>query len=133
MLQDVGAMYFAYGAWHLNEALHSARSLKFHNPNLPIFLITQRELKCDALDIFDYVLLMERKSQYRIFTDRVRFLSLSPFVRTLFIDADTIVIGDVTPIFDYLDKSDFVIAEHANSRLVNCGVFAYTKVGQGWS
>jgi hypothetical protein len=76
---------------------------------------------------------MERKSQYRIFTDRVRFLSLSPFVRTLFIDADTIVIGDVTPIFEYLDRSDFVIAEHANSPLVNCGVFAYTKVGQGWT
>ena len=131
MLYDRGAMYFAFGAWHFNEACRSARSFKYHNPAIPLFLVTQRELKCDALDIFDHVLLMERKPDFRIFTDRVRFLNLSPFLQTLFIDSDTIVIGDISAIFDYLTDNDFAIAEHPDSPLVNCGVFAYRRTAKG--
>jgi hypothetical protein len=136
---------------HVEEAVHSARSLRRWSPDLPATLFTDVALDAESARAFDRV--------ETIFADehplklKVRLLQASPYRQTLFLDSDTEIQRDVAPLFAALDAHDFAICcspdvdmtavdpaqprpgkpgffkGYVNPHIVNTGVFAYSDAG----
>jgi len=101
-----GAIYFATGERYVREAINSAKSLKKHNPQLPIVLFTDMP---DKPAVFDHIEKVTR--DYKIaFKQKCHAFGQTPFEETLFLDTDTMVLGDVTPPFDLLAQHDMLMA-----------------------
>jgi hypothetical protein len=103
-----GVIYAATGERHVAEALVSARSLKIHMPYLPVTLYTDRALA--AADVDDMV-----EFAGDGYLSRIPILESSPYERTLFLDSDTYVCGDLAGLFALLDDFDIALA-HAPVR-----------------
>jgi len=105
-----GVIYIATGDKYIEEALYSAASLKRHMPRLPITLFTDRSVNSPHLD--DVVLVDEEHSAKRA---KIHYMSQSPYERTLFLDTDTYICGDLTDTFNMLDQFDLA-AVHENGQ-----------------
>lgn len=105
-MNGMGVIYLASGGRsYLGELLTSLRSLRSHEPDLPVTVFSKfappRSAKCD------YVAMDEREHPLK---QKVMVLRQSPYPETLFLDTDTTVLGPVTPIFDFLREMDFAVA-----------------------
>jgi len=112
-IADVGALYIAYGEKACQGANKSIRSLRKFDPELPIAAIGDPEGgRCGA----DYWIshpdlsLGAREVKTRIY-------SLSPWKHTLYLDADTEVVGKTDGGFRLLDFFDVVLAIDPNKIL----------------
>lgn len=103
-----GAIYVAYGEEYFREAINSARSLKVRN-NIPCICYCDR--KYIETDAFEKVIVFPDKLERR--NHKIQAILDSPFDRTLYIDTDTFVCGDLLPAFDVLDRFDIAIAHAA--------------------
>jgi hypothetical protein len=111
--EDSGILYAATGARYLAEAATSAQSVRRTNPGLPICLVTgQADTPADSFD--DVIRCDVGEDGYEV---KVAAMGLSPFARTLFLDGDTYVVGDLTGAFALLDHFD-IAAAHAPNRVV---------------
>jgi len=148
-LGDRGVAYVALGPSRFRvEALNSLYSLRRRMPDLPAVLFT------DARDYpkpeaFDHIVTVENSmdgcSSQRIpwkkpgWLTRIDAFAQAPFERTLFIDTDTEVVGDIEGIFTLLERFDLAAA-HAPYRYraevdgipdsfpeFNCGVVCIRK------
>lgn len=143
---NCGAIYCASRKpEYLALAANSARSLRRMAPNLPITLFTNlRDLPQQVLAAFTNV--QRIASPDRIaepdwangLIDKVESINASPYERTLFIDADTLVRDKkVQTVFDQLESKDLLITECApdasRSRqmmgrpIYSTGILAYRK------
>lgn len=122
---------------YLSEATRSAASLADHAPDLDIAVATDATGVPDVFDHHQSITIEEWDWDLRI-----EVLRDSPFDRTLYLDTDTYVTGDLSGVFDLLDEFD-VAAAHAPVRRVpatsgtdlrrppdafpefNCGVLLY--------
>jgi hypothetical protein len=96
-----GVLYVAAGAGHLEEARVSAASFKERMPHLPTAVFT--DVDC-PFDEFDHVRHLGSESfNYGI---RIECLRKTPFERTLHVDTDTRLLGDVSELFQLLDTMD---------------------------
>lgn len=107
---SVGAVYLAFGAPYLAMAMVSAVSLRATNPAVPIHMITNvtdetplvpwwREDLGDRWTFIDAGTATNRSYK----TDMLR---MSGFQKTVFLDCDTFVVGDLSrfwPLLDYFD------------------------------
>ena len=104
-----GIVYIAVGKEYTELAQSAAESVRAHSPKLSIQLYT------DQLgfqhDIFDGISMIENPHK----RSKVDYLPETPFERTLYLDVDTQVVSDITPMFDILDRFDLAIA-HAHRR-----------------
>ncbi len=107
---DRGVIYIATGPAYVAEALASAASVRHHMPDLPITLYTERSVACPHLD---EVVRFEADG----YLARIPRLASSPYERTLFLDSDTYVCGELTGAFDLLDEFDIALA-HAPLRAI---------------
>jgi len=134
-----GVIYYAVGEKYLTEATESAESLKSNN-NIHVTLFTDQNPESN---IFDNVIEVESKGSP--FLDRIKCFLQSPYEKTLYMDTDTIVAGDIGPIFEMLNRFDIVArldpfrntaGEHWGDDQTNinvpqafpeyqCGVFGY--------
>lgn len=91
------------------EAKISARSLKNNNNNIYISIITSKKIKDHYSDgVFDILIQTEEvRDDVR---DKIFHLNKTPFERTLYLDHDTLVLGDINPIFDLLERVDIAAA-----------------------
>jgi hypothetical protein len=105
-----GALYVATGDAYIAEAARSAASLKAHNPDLPVTLFADRQV---ADPVFDDVRLVAGRHARNL--DKVMCVAQSPYDRTLYIDADTLVCGRLAPLLAVLDKVEWAHA-HAPRR-----------------
>ena len=104
-----GFVYAATGHIGYTElAIQSARTLKAQCPDYPIDLFTDKPVDCD---VFDRVHVYE-ESWFRAKIDALRD---SRFEKTIFIDADTIIIDDLSDAFNVLDRFD-IAAVHDQGR-----------------
>lgn len=110
--QDIreGFVYVATGSGYVEEARLSAVSLKAHHPGHPVCLIT------DATDItagreFDIVVACTNAQHAPI--DKL-FALRCPFERAIFVDTDTLVLGDLSPVFRLLDRFDLALHQDVN-------------------
>ena len=105
-----GVVYVAFGAPYLLQALHSIATLRRHNPDLPVLVVCNTP----APDPLPQGLAPCRFRQVEAPNARNReFKSsahrLSPFARTLFLDCDTEIKGDLAQGFAFLDHADIAI------------------------
>jgi len=95
-----GVVYCVYGQKYVEEALRSARSVKCHNPDLPVCFVTPDEVDDPVVDH-----IVTRPDLDREHIIKVRMLE-APFKKLLFLDSDTTVDGDLSPLFELLDYFD---------------------------
>ena len=105
---DCGVLYIATGLRYVQEALTSARSLRAAMPWIPItMLVDSLPEQSDQIDV--------RVINHPIFGygDKVKYINASPYNKTLFIDTDTFVCGDLSECFALLDQFDLLVAHDA--------------------
>lgn len=103
-MDGVGVIYVAYGENARRECGYSVRSLWEHNPGMAVAVIGAKELPGTRWIKLDLACDRNRWA-------KLNALELSPFDSTLYLDADTRVMGDVTPGFGILsDGWDMALA-----------------------
>ncbi len=107
-----GVLYLAFGQSYLAMALLSASTLRKTNPEIPICIIVNIKLKTKNIDFWD------SKKDFLIYLEKDTLLNrnikvslnkYTPFKKTLFLDCDTLVIGNISKTELYLDYFDIAI------------------------
>lgn len=100
-----GIIYYATGKKYVDEAIRSAYSVKKHN-DISITVFTDKAgLKSDCFDRIE-----EIEPLAYPFYDRINYFKRTPYDRTLHLDTDTIIDGNIQPIFDMIGRFDIVAA-----------------------
>jgi hypothetical protein len=107
-----GAIYVAFGQEYVSEALVSAASLKRAMPDLPVTLFCDRDV---ASPYVDQVVRAARDDSFPGCAAKIPHIAASTYDRTLFLDSDTYVCGDLGPLFALMDVFDLAAA-HAPTR-----------------
>jgi hypothetical protein len=141
--KDCGILYIAFTDSFTKEGVMSYRSLRRHMPTVKVCFMTDR---VDLLQEFSNdPNLTIQQIQPRHIRSKVDFVSKTPFKKTLYLDSDTIVVRDLSDVFESLDRFDVavthdfarkrkkyadVVPEYAKIPYsfseVNGGVFAYS-------
>jgi hypothetical protein len=112
---EKGYFYIAYGEAFTKEALLSIESLRRFT-DLPIAVYTDQkkivEGKAEALNIN---LVGEIVANH--LRAKVDYMDRSPFVKTVFLDTDTVIVRNCDDMFDLLDRFDIAIVnDYARKR-----------------
>lgn len=109
---DIGIIYLAFGRPYLAMALVSFHSVRKTNPKMPVCILTNVCDKIDKIDGwiegFDVWKYMEMNTSdnRKIKTQLYKF---TPFEKTLYLDSDTIVVGDLSKTTLFLDYFDLCL------------------------
>jgi hypothetical protein len=105
---DRGVVVMAYGARRfLRQAWHFVLSLRCHSPEIPVALVTDRT--DDRLaSVADLVIPFDGAAP-RDCRPKLDLDTYSPFAHTLYLDADSLVVRDVRPLFDRFRDHEFVV------------------------
>ncbi len=95
-----GFLYVATGNKYLAEAVRSARSLRESNPGIRVCILTNLD---PPAGLFDDVLILPNPACG--FADKLEMVR-SPYERTVFLDTDTLIVGDIRELFRLLDGHD---------------------------
>lgn len=96
----MGVFFIAFGEQYINEAVFCAKSIK-ENTNLPIAICCD-EIKQNDKYLFKKIIYITPNHE----RSKVDFLEVTPFECSLYLDSDTQVLEDITPIFRILEKYD---------------------------
>lgn len=118
-----GILYIAFGKRYVDEAIQSRSSVRSVS-QLPAAIITD-DVNHPGLGQFDFII----QKPFKHPRVKVEYLSLSPFERTLYLDSDTFVLEDPTPVIDLLEKFD-VVAAHDYARFRKKWAQKYRKYRQ---
>ncbi len=100
---SAGYVYAATGEIHVALALNSARSLRRVAPDAQIDFFTDADI---GSDVFDSV----HRLQAAHHRPKFEALRNSRFDRTIYLDADTILLADISDVFAVLDRFDIAAA-----------------------
>lgn len=104
-----GVLFVAFGWPYVLLALQSVRSIRRLNPMVPVAIVTSPD-HFDALPaslrglVEEWRIVDLRSSENRLAKTSADLHT--PFERTLMLDCDTFVAGDLTPMFDWLEYFD---------------------------
>ncbi len=99
-----GVIYSGTGDFYVAEAIRSARSSLAHNP-VPHVLFADREQQVpDGLSITRF------EPTGNPYADKIANMGRSPFERTLYLDTDTFVAGELVHVLDLLEHYDLAVA-----------------------
>ena len=111
-LADRGFLYIAFGDSFTKEALMSIKTLKKYN-NEPVALYTDK----DKTSEFDGLIDVYAKIEPKHIRAKVDFISQTPFKNTVYIDSDTIVVRNITDMFEVLERFDVAVTnDYARKR-----------------
>jgi hypothetical protein len=102
---DAGILYVAFGEKAILNVENSIQTVKKFAPTLPIAVVSDKQVKGADHIIFHVDIDAGARSA------KTRMYSLSPFRKTLFLDADTEMKSDPMHGFGLLDHVDMVIAQ----------------------
>lgn len=105
---QAGAIFVAVGNFYAERAAEAARSVKKSNPWLPTTLFTDQPIESDA---FSSIVRFEKGHS----RSKIDYMPHTPYERTLYLDTDVRVIGDLRSMFDLLDRFDIALS-HAHRR-----------------
>ena len=94
-----GILYIAFGDAFTKEALLSAESLKRYMPDTPVALFTNKEIESPFVDIVKVVKIKHSRS-------KVDLVAETPFEKTIYLDSDTLIVRDISDMFEILDRFD---------------------------
>jgi hypothetical protein len=94
-----GVIFIVVGEKFLYDAECAARSLREHNPELPICLFSDVPSSSTVFDMKNAITNPHRRS-------KLDCLLLTPFEQTLYLDSDIKVVADVSEPFDLLERYD---------------------------
>ncbi|WP_436903774.1 glycosyltransferase [Halovenus halobia] len=107
-MTECGIIYIAMGRNFVEEAVLSAESVQKKNSKIPITIFTDHKI---SKDVFDNVIVVDDPDYG--FRDKINYLRKSPYEKTIFLDTDTYVAGDISELFSILDRFD-IGAAHNN-------------------
>jgi predicted O-methyltransferase YrrM len=116
MIAEAGILYIAFGEKAVENVALSASLLKAFAPDLPICVITDERMKLEIASqarndrFWDYVI-EHRDMDPGARSIKSRIYSLSPFRKTLYLDADTEMKSSPQHGFDLLELVDMVIGQ----------------------
>jgi len=132
-----GVLYVGIDQPYFDQAVESARSLKDSN-DFPASIVTSSRLKeNEDTSIFNSIIVAEER--FGDVRDKVFNFSKSPYEKTLFLDGDTLVIDDISEVFELLERVDVAavisparytieMSDLPNSfPMMNTGVVAYNS------
>ena len=109
---EKGYLYIAFGDAFTKEALMSIKSLKRFN-NEPVALFTD----LDQTEEFDGLVDLYAKINPQHIRAKVDFISQSPFKKTIYLDSDTLIVRNISDMFDVLDRFDVAVTnDYARKR-----------------
>jgi len=142
---ECGILYIATGQKYARAALRSAASVARVADGLPCHLFTDEVglRLAEALSLPNTTSGLIESPHRR---SKIDYLKASPFEKTLYLDSDTLVVGEIRDTFTLLDRFDLALAHaHARNRMAtnarwrtgvprsfpqfNGGVIAYRKCG----
>jgi len=136
-----GVIYLATGKKiYLDECAFSAASLKKHCPDIPITLYTDNSDVKNSC--FDEVVII--KNDLHPMQNKVKYLPMSPYKHTLYLDCDTQILKPIYEMFEWLNECDLGVANTPHRELkgqrklidyekpdrYNTGVLLYKKSGK---
>ena len=144
MKNSAGCLFLAFGEAHLVLSLVAIRSLKEKNSNLSIQLITNVDVNLDCFDFWDND--FDVLTHLTLETDKNRLIKTNlieytVFDKTLFIDSDALINGNICKIFEFSKKFDLgiklnwrpqTIKEKSNYRIsknLSVGEFSHWNSG----
>ncbi len=99
---EKGAVYIVtQDPRYIDLLMVSAASLRRAMPQLPITVFSQFPVHSS---LFDQVITVQAGQNG--FFDKAAFLRKSPYNQTLFLDADTVILGPVTALFSLMERFD---------------------------
>jgi hypothetical protein len=107
---STGFVYVATGERYVAEAAASAASLRRHHPQARICLVTDRPPGEKFWD--DLVTLSDPRFGFR---DKLE-MRRAPYARCVFLDTDTAIFGDLTPLFTLLTRYDICGVQHSEGQ-----------------
>ncbi|MEN1728138.1 MAG: glycosyltransferase [Pseudomonadota bacterium] len=116
LLSDCRVIYCAFGAPYVAMCLNSIASLKRHTPDVPVTVLSDLEIHpaCPFFDDADsWVKLDISPDQNRLI--KTSLPDYTKNTRNLFLDSDTVVMNDLSPMFSWLDRFDVGMALVARS------------------
>ncbi len=105
-----GFVYVATGAAYLPEALHSAATLRRQHPDIPICLIT--DCPPARLGPFTEIRRPAGPVQHKPIDKLLAYEA--PYERVIFLDTDTHVVDDLSPVFRLLERFDLALLQDVN-------------------
>ncbi len=114
---DRGILILAYGSSsYLRAAKVLRQCLKIHSPNIPCALATDQYKKQRLKRHFDTIIPIKIKRES--YTNKAYINELSPFKRTLYIDSNSLVLKDISHVFDLFKGQPFTHSA-GNVRSIN--------------
>ncbi|BHH82685.1 hypothetical protein [Desulforhopalus sp. 52FAK] len=113
-----GIVYVAFGYEYLLMAAYSAYSAKLSNPGIQCSLVTNIKIRnVQLLKIyFDFVEIINEKNNSNRLT-KTQAIKYAPFEKCLYLDCDTEVRGDLSVMFNCLDRFDVILKMNARPYL----------------
>ena len=123
-MDNSGVVYIVFGEKARVSAEHSISTLRQFNPELPVMVVgdeqAERILQAGHIPwTGESPYNSKMPTQFHFLAGRVKpFLyDLSPFDKTLYVDADTEFQASPLPGFKLLDRYDFMLAKHASHNI----------------
>lgn len=104
-----GVVYIATGEEYCNQAANSARTVKNHNTTDVALICSEADADLfEDTDIFDHIILID--DPFYDLRDKAYYLDKSPYDKTIYVDSDVVILGDITPMFSLLERVDLALA-----------------------
>jgi hypothetical protein len=103
--KEWGVFYIAIGEQFVEEGRESALTVREVMPEVPITLLTNIDKEFEE---FDNIIYVDDPNQG--FEDKIRYMSRSPYKRSLYLDTDTHLTESVSELFEVLDEFDLSIS-----------------------
>jgi hypothetical protein len=114
--ESCGIIFAATGDGYVNLAERAANSVRQHCPDFQIDLFTDSNR---TLPIFDRVIHLDNPWH----RSKLDALLQSRFDRSLYLDADLILLADVSDVFEVLDRFDIAMAHDQGRNSAFCNAF----------
>ncbi|MEL7393054.1 MAG: putative nucleotide-diphospho-sugar transferase [Pseudomonadota bacterium] len=107
---ETGYIYAVTGKIYRDLAVRSARSLRTIHPEAEIDLYTDRPEEIENGDIFNQIHPLSESW----FRPKMEAMIETRFERALYLDADTMVVADLSSVFDVLKRFDIAMTHDSN-------------------